>query len=208
MAVVLHQFTAVGAALQPGYLAAMELARQCVDQFTLNIMPGPGGGIANASCWAALAVVPNLAFPAPIAVNPAAPPGVPVGAWGALPYSIVFGNSQMHMIHALVAVPGFGGGGHAERTALIAAGAAGCALYQLAGLANNYVLFVQLSPCPPCAGWLAGGGGGVANPYVGAIGGGTLHVWYRWPYPAGIGAMNAWNGQGRGAKLVDINTNW
>jgi hypothetical protein len=209
MPIALHQFTALGAAAQPGYLAAKELAAQCVDQFTLNVLMGPGGGIANQSCWAAVAVTPGAGFPAPVAVNPAGFPGTNAAAWGALPYSMVFGNSRMAMVNALVTVPGFGGGGHAERTALIAAGGAGLALYPLAGLVNAAVLFVQLSPCIACGNWLVGGGGGVANPYAVALGGAwTLHVWYRWPHPAGVGAMIAWNATGRAAKLADIGANW
>jgi hypothetical protein len=143
-------------------------------------------------------------------VNAAGPPGAAIGgAWGALPYSMVFGNSRMSMVAALVPVPGFAGGGHAERTALIAAGGAGCVPYVLAGMANTAVLFVQLSPCGPCNAWLGGGGGGVANPFAVWFGGATtLHVWYRWPHPAGVGAMIAWNGTGRAAKLADIAANW
>jgi hypothetical protein len=141
-------------------------------------------------------------------VNAGGPPGTGAG-WGALPYAMTFGNSRMSMINALVPVPGFGGGGHAERTALIAAGAAGCFLYPLPAAVNSAVLFVQLSPCGPCGVWLGGGGGGVANPYTPAIAGGvTLHVWYRWPHPAGVGAMIAWNGNTRAAKLADITANW
>src|SRR5689334_14347087 len=117
MPIVRHQFTAPGAAGQPGYAIAMELAKQRVDQYHLNILMGAGGGIGRNSCWAALAVTPSPAYPAPVAVNPAGPPGAPIGgAWGALPYGIVFGQSRMAMVNALVAVPGFGGGGHAERT--------------------------------------------------------------------------------------------
>ena len=212
MPVVSHQFTTVGAAMQPGYLIALELARQCVDQYHINILLGAGGGIANASCWAAVATVPNpgVGFPAPYGVSVAGPPGVNVGAWGTLPYGMVFGNSQLANVNANVPVPGFGGGGHGERTALIAAGANGLVLYPIAGLANTAVLFVQLEPCVPCDNWLGGVvGAGVANPYAGAILGGlTVHVWYRWPYPGGVGAMTAWNAQGRVAKLADINANW
>ncbi|HYC88117.1 MAG TPA: hypothetical protein VEO54_02805 [Thermoanaerobaculia bacterium] len=70
-------------------------------------------------------------------------------------------------------------------------------------------MFVQLAPCAHCGPWLAGGGGGVANPYAAAIGGGfTLNVWYRWPHPGGVGAMMAWNAMTRAAKLADINANW
>jgi hypothetical protein len=218
MPIVLHQFGAMGAAGQPGYFAALELARQCVDQYHLNILLGAGGGIAAGSCWAAVAVVPNggAGFPAPMAVNAGGPVGTAIGgAWGALPYSMVFGNSQMAGVGAMVAIPGAPGalGNHAERNALIIAGANGLALYQLMAAANHGVMFVQLAPCGPgfsnCAAWLAGAGGGVANPYAVALGGAfTMHVWYRWPHPAGVGAMMAWNGAGRGAKLADINANW
>jgi hypothetical protein len=217
MPIALYQFTVHGAG-NPDYFAALELARQCVDQYHLNILPGAGGGIATGSCWAAVAVTPNLAagFPAPGAVNVAGPPGTGVpGAWGGLPYAIVFGSSQMAGVAAAVPLPGAPAalGNHAERNALIIAGNNGLVLYPIAAAPNSGVMFVQLAPCVHCGPWLAGGGGGVANPYAAAIAGAapgafTLNVWYRWPHPAGVGAMMAWNAMTRAAKLADINANW
>lgn len=209
MPIALHQFTVQGAG-QPGYYPAAEMARQCVDQHALQAIGGPGGGIGNGSCWAAVATVPTLAFPAPLAVNPAAPPGTGTGM-AALPYAMAFGNSQMATIAANVALPGLVmPSSHAERNALIGAGANGLALYQPGGAANTAVVFVQLAPCGGCAAWLAGGGGGVANPFAAAIGGVlTLHVWYRWSYDnAGIAAWGAWQALSRANKLADINGNW
>jgi len=91
----------------------------------------------------------------------------------ALPYAIVYGNSQLTRggldIDAV--------GGHAERVALNAANN----LY-LPG--NNAVLFVELTPCGPCQQWLASlqafQGGGAP----------TLNVWWRWEYPDWDAARN------------------
>ena len=178
---------------------------QCVEQYELNILPGEGGGIAEASCWAALAVVPNPSFRAATAVNAGA--GVGGGGGAALAFSIVFGNSRMAMVNAAVPVPGFGGGGHAERAALVSAGANALTLHPIAAL--NYVLYVELSPCQYCAPWLtAGGGAGALNPYLVPIAAGNLHVWYRWVHPAGVNAMDAWNASSRAIKLADIAANW
>jgi hypothetical protein len=157
-------------------------------------------------------VQPSVAagFPAPAAVNAAGPVGTAIaGAWGGLPYSVAFGCSQMAGVAAHVPLPGAAVvSSHAERNALIIAGQNGLVLYPVAG-GGQGVMYVQLAPCPHCFNWLGGGGGGVANPYAGAIGGGfTLNVWYRWNYPGGVGAMMAWNAASRAAKLNDINTNW
>jgi hypothetical protein len=212
MPVVLHHFTGVAAVAGPGRLIALELARQCVDQYHLNIAPGPGGGIAAGTCWAAVATTPVAHFPASYGVNPANPPGSAAGAWGAMPYGVCFGASQMANVAAGVGVPLPGlpnPSGHAERNALIVAGNAGGGLHLVAGAANTAVLFVQLSPCGPCGVWLGGGGGGVANPYPAAAGGVlTLHVWHRWMHLGQVANMTAWNGGTRAAKLADINNNW
>jgi hypothetical protein len=211
--VVLHQF-GVAPAGNPGRAEALEMARHCVEQYQLNVMPGAGGGIAGGSCWAGLAVTPNAgaAHPADGAVNVAGA----VGAVGApLPYAIVFGNSKLAHVAAHVPVPGLvpAPGGHAERTALTTAGGAGLALYPLPGVANNGVIFVQLMPCaagPNCQNWLQGIiGGGPVNPYAALLGAGgafTLNVWYRWAHPGGTPAMTAWNLGTRAAKLADIAT--
>lgn len=208
MPVVLHQFGA-GAAASVHHLVAWNMARLCVEQYHFNLLPGPGGGIAAMSCWAAAATVANGAagFPQEHAVNAAGPLGATGGPLG---YGAVFGNSRMAAIAAAVAVPGMPAAGfssHAERNALVTAGANGLALYT--PIANQAVVFVQLAPCPGCANWLGGGGGGLPNPWGPAILGGalTLHVWYRWAYnPAGVGQMMAFNNLTRAAKLAQTLT--
>lgn len=193
-----------GNAASPGYGDAKELARHTVAQF--GAVRGAGVGIAGGSCCAALAVTPNPGAGYPAAATMAgfapAPPVVPMyGA--ALPFGIVFGNSQLAaggLVPILV-------GGHAERAALTAAGAGGLVLYSPG---NNAVLFVELAPCGPCQVWLGGGGGGVANPYNGVINGAgitTLNVWWRWPYPdgGGVAAMNAFHAQTLPIQLAQIN---
>ena len=94
-------------------------------------------------------------------------------------------------------------GAHAERAALTAGAGAGggpVPLYTVAvaGALANAVLFVELQPCQGCQNWLGGAGGGVPNPYNGIINGlgatTNLHVWYRWPFPAGVAAMIAFHG--------------
>jgi hypothetical protein len=214
MPIALWQFAQPLAAIAPGYAVARELARICVEQYEFNILTGPGAGIAQGSCWAAVATLPGAGFPAERSVTTAGA----LGATGAvLPYSAVFGNSRMASIRTRVPIPGLVAAGgfnavsnHAERNALLAANNNGLALHGLpippAGFAH-YVLFVQLAPCPHCVNWL----NGAANPFSAAIGPGgpaTLHVWYRWPYPAGGGAMWTWNGWPRANKLADIDNNW
>jgi hypothetical protein len=219
--IVYHQLIPANAA-QPGYMIAKELARQQVAQF--GAVRGAGVGIGPGSCCASLAVAPNpgAGFGASFAiaafgVGPGVPPPV---LGGALPYAVVYGNSQM-AAGGLVMGPV---GGHAERAALTAANNAGLGLYMFA--ANAAVLFVELQPCGPCQNWLNGGGGGVANPFNGVInglGGGavTLHVWYRWTYPGppalpviglapalgitGPAAMQAFHGMNLPNELIDIN---
>jgi hypothetical protein len=176
MPVVINQATNANA-VQPRYADAIELARQCADQYHLNILPGAGGGIAGGSCWAAVAVEPNANFPNLDPINPAgAIPnggGVHIGI-GGLGYGISFGNSQMAMINGQVGLPGFGGGGHAERVAI----------NNINPIANLHtpldqaVMFVQLHPCngpgtQQCQAWL--------NNL--ALGTTTLYVYYRFPHP-------------------------
>lgn len=209
---------------QPGYQEAKELARQQVAQF--GAVRGAGAGIGPGSCCAAVAVVPNAGagYPARAAITGFGPiphGGVvpPAITGGALPYSVVYGNSQMAG-GGLVVGPV---GGHAERAALTATGNAGLALYMPA--ANQAVLYVELQPCPGCQGWLNGViGTGVANPFNGVINGMgavTLNVWYRWTYPGppalppiggapalnvpGAAAMNTFHGLALLAELADIN---
>lgn len=179
----------------PRYADAKELARQCADQYHLNILPGAGGGIAGGSCWAAVAVNPDGNFPNLDPINPvgAAPAGggIHVGV-GGLGFGIVFGNSQMAMVNGQVNLPGFNGGGHAERVAINAAGVG-----NLHAPGNQAVLYVQLAPCAACQNWLN------ALP-LGAV---TLNVYYRFPYPGGVQTMLAWNNTTRAAKQADI-ANW
>jgi hypothetical protein len=209
MPIVTHNFPAAGGVANPGYLEALELARQCVDQADINAGWGDSG-ISHGSCWAAVATTPTAAFTAPNAVNVAVPGG---NGMAALPYGVVFGSSKMAVVGAgAAAVPGMpaaGFSGHAERNALVIAGGNGLALHA----PNGYsVLFVQLHPCGHCVNWLngAGAGFGLPNPYAALIAGGhVMHVWYRWAHtPAGCGLKDTWNLQPRGFKLWDINTNW
>jgi hypothetical protein len=209
MPVVLRQF-ATGLAATVDYWVALHLAKLCAEQYEFNVALGPGGGIAGMSCWAAVAVQPNAGagYPVEQMVNAAGGLGATMGPLG---FSAVFGNSRMASINAAVPVPGAPPGGfssHAERNALITANANGLALHNPA--VNTAVLYVQLAPCPPCAVWLGGGGGGIPNPFAAAIGGAlTLYVWYRWPYTApGTGAMRLWNLSPRAVKHADINLNW
>lgn len=195
--IIRHLDTATNGA-QPRFADAIELARQCVDQYQLNISLGPGGGIANGSCWAAVAVNPSPDFPNLTPINPvgAIPNGGDVATVGGLGYGIAFGNSQIATIAANVPVPGFNGGGHAERVAINTAG-----LPNLHAPGNQAVMFVQLHPCNgpgthQCQAWLNGLG-------LGAV---TLNVYYRFAYPGGVGAMTTWNGQGRAAQQADIGT--
>ncbi|MGF7132917.1 hypothetical protein P3T40_004408 [Paraburkholderia sp. EB58] len=216
MPIILWQFAQAGAAISPGYAIAKELAKMCVEQYEFNVLTGVGAGIAQGSCWAAVATMPGPGFPAESAVTTAAP----LGTTGALlPYGAVFGNSRMASIRTRVPVPGLVGAGgfnavsnHAERNTLLVASNNGLALYADPALAiggfAHYVLFVQLAPCVPCMAWLANG---AKNPVAATIAPGgpaTLHVWYRWPYPAGGGAMWTWNALPRANKLTDIDNNW
>lgn len=195
MPVVIHQAINANAG-QPRYADAIELARQCADQYQLNVLPGVGGGIAGGSCWAAVAVTPNANFPNLTPINPAGavPAGGGVAVAGGLGYGISFGNSQMAMINGQIALPGFGGGGHAERVAINNIGVG-----NLHAPGNNAVMFVQLHPCngvgtQQCVNWLNGL----------ALGAVTLNVYYRFPYPGGIGNMILWNQQTRANQQNDI----
>lgn len=165
MPVTINQLLPANAAL-PGYAVAQVLAIQSINQFAA--VRGAGVGIGPASCCAAFGVMPTPDFP-----QIGAPP----------PFAVTFGNSR-------VAAGGLDNGplgGHAERCAITAAGNNGLAPIVPA------VLFVELAPCAHCATWLAGGGGGVANPYNFGPAGATLHVWFAFPYPAGVPAMEAFH---------------
>ena len=192
----------------PGYPIAIELARQCVDQYQLNIIPGVGGGIAAGSCWAALAVAPAGPYHNLNPVNPFGTVpnggGVHVGP-GGLGYGIVFGNSRVATVNAAVTVPGFIQGGHAERVVIYIAAALGLGLPFGGG--TDAVMFVQLHPCHGdgthnCLGWLN------AIPMFAPSAPFTLHVYYRFAYPAGVAAMTAWNNQTRDAQQNDITMHW
>ena len=185
MGIFYHQFTAVGAAAQPMHAEAVQLATACAHHFTP--MAGIGIGIANGSCRAAVAV--NF------------PPNYP--AYAGNPFGVMYGNSQLAAQGIAVGQGGGALGAHAERAALTAGAGAGggpVSLYTVAvaGALANAVLFVELQPCQGCQNWLGGAGGGVPNPYNGIINGlgatTNLHVWYRWPFPAGVAAMIAFHG--------------
>lgn len=195
MPIVYHQFGVPGAAAQPGHAIARELARQCAVQLQHQLLAGPGGGIATGSCWAAVAAAPN-----PVAGFPGL---APVGGGAPLVFTAAFGQSQMANIANNVIVPGAPPGGfgtHAERNALLVAAGNGLAP------GNPGVAFVQLQPCGGCQAWLANP---AQNPFPAYAGPGqTLDVWYRWPYPAGVANMVAWNGAGIANQLADINANW
>jgi hypothetical protein len=206
MPVVYNQLIPANNAL-PGYNVAKELARQSVAQF--GAVRGANAGIGPGSCCAALAVIPNNAYPAANALVTFAVQlnGAVIPVYGGpLPYGVVYGNSQM--AHGGLVPQQVGG--HAERAALTAAG--GIAVHLQPG--NNAVLFVELFPCGPCQNWLNGQGGGMANPYIpvfnAVFNAPTLNVWWRWPYPGGggVAAMNAFHNWTLQAELNDINNFW
>lgn len=161
---------------QPGYAIAQTLATETVRHFAA--VRSIGVGIGPASCCAAFAVVPAPGFP----------------AVGGQPYGVTFGNSR-------VAAGGLDQGpvgGHAERCAITAAGN-----NALGHIAPDAVLFVELAPCLGCAVWLAGGGGGVANPYNFGPAGANLYVWYAFPYDAaGIAGMEVFHNTALAAQLA------
>ncbi|MEW5804194.1 MAG: hypothetical protein AB1847_19025 [bacterium] len=211
MPVICQQLIPANAGLAT-YNVAKELARQTVAQF--GAVRWIGVGIAGASCCAALAINPAPAafFPAGNPLMGFLPPPAGVGVISvpnfgvpALPYAIVYGNSQLAP-GGLALGPL---GGHAERAALTASVAAGMPLpLYLLPAGGHAVLFVELHPCPGCLTWLNGGGGGVGNPYNGIINTGgatTLDVWWKWPHPAGVGQMNMFHQQGLAAQLAQIN---
>lgn len=163
------------------YQAAKELAALVDQQFAAVRFVGVG--IAGGSCCAAVAVVPAPNWPAAVSA---------LGN-GALPFAVVYGNSQLLAGGLALGVAG----GHAERAALTAANAAGLTLWTNA---NNAVLYVELPPCAPppinvpnCNAWLGLGGAVPAHPYAGAFMGVvvTLNVWYG---HANVAAMTAHHG--------------
>lgn len=174
MPVFINQLTPVNAGL-PGYAIAQVLAQEAIRHF--DAVRGVGVGIGPASCCAAFAVMPALNFPA---IAPTA-------------YGATYGNSRV----AAAGLDEGPVGGHAERCAITAAGNNG-----LAPIAPNAVLFVELAPCGGCATWLAGGGGGVANPYNFGLMGTNLYVWYAFPYPAGVPAMVNFHNTPLAAQLL------
>ncbi|MBI4662264.1 MAG: hypothetical protein HY735_25880 [Verrucomicrobia bacterium] len=217
---------APGNAGQPGYAVAKQLAFQCAAMF------GPvrftGAGVGPNSCCAAVATNPNpgAGFPASNPVTGFQLNAQPTFGAPALPYAVAFGNSQLAVGGLAVAV-----GGHAERVALNAVAAVGGVGALYPPVANSAVLFVELTPCLNCQNWLAGvADGGAANPFNGIINGAgatTLHVWWRWEYPApgvlplgmgglaalgGIPAMRDFHDAPPGVRLAwqwnDINANW
>ena len=224
MPIVQNQLIPANAGL-PGYAVAKELARQQVAHF--GLVRGARVGVGPGSCCAAVAVNPNAGagFPAVKAVagfGPIPPGGcVPsVVAGPALPFSVVYGNSQMAP-GGLVLGPV---GGHAERAAFT--NAAGSTLFMVAP--NQAVLYVELTPCGHCTSWLNGAPGtSVPNPFNGVINGVgavTLNIWYRWSYPgppalpsigaapplavAGAVAMNRFHSQALPAEFADIGATW
>lgn len=184
MGIFYHQFTAFGAAAQPMHAAAVQLATACAQHFAM--IAAWHIGIGNSSCRAAVAVNSPF-YPAII--------GQPFGA--------MYGNSQLAIQAIALGHGGAALGGHAERAALSAGAIPGLPpvpLYTVVpGIGNlQAVLYVDLAPCLNCQFWLNGLGGGVPNPYNGIINGlgatTNLHVWYRWPFPAGVAAMIAFHG--------------
>lgn len=191
---------------EPGYAVAKELARQEVEAF--GDVRKATVGIAEGSCCAALAVVPNPSYPAQRSLFSFAkqPDGTvrPVYNNVILPYGIVYGNSQM--AQGLVQGPV---GGHAERAALTKAG--GIPIYLEPG--NNAVLFVELYRCDRCQKWLNGQGGGLENPYIPLFNAvhalTTLNVWWRWTLDEpGIAAMKAFHNWDLQEQLDNINDLW
>ena len=80
-------------------------------------------------------------------------------------------------------------------------------------------MYIELQPCGPppagqnCAAWLIDN----RNPYHGVITGAaaaTLSVWWRWPHPAGVNAMDNFHGQPLGgigtpgSQLEAIHNTW
>jgi hypothetical protein len=179
MPVTIQQLIPANAGL-PYYAEAQALALATINQF--GAVRGVDVGIGPASCCAGFAVAPAAQFPA-----------LPGHAFGA-----TFGNSRI----AAGQLDEGPVGGHAERCALTAAG--NNHLVSAFGGAGAAVLFVELAPCGGCANWLQGGGGGVANPFNFGVGGQTLHVWYAFPYPAGVGAMTAFHNTPLAAQQVVV----
>lgn len=182
----------------PFYEEAKQIAALVATQFAA--VRGAGAGIGPGSCCAGLAVTPFGGYLAANAVITTAN----YAAGAALPFAVCYGNSQM-AAGGLVQGPV---GGHAERAALTAAGLAGLGPWGGA----NHLLYIELAPCVPCQNWLAGGGGGVGNPYAAIYNpppaATTLHVWWGWPYPgAGVVAMNVDHALpliGAGSQLANI----
>jgi hypothetical protein len=163
----------------PGYAIAKVLANEAIRHF--NAVRPAHAGIGPASCCAAFAVNPTFNFPAVAGHR----------------FGVAFGNSR-------VAAGGLDQGpvgGHAERCAITAAGNNG-----LDPMIPHAVLFVELAPCPSCATWLVGGGGGVPNPYDFGSTGINLDVWYAFSYPDGVPAMVAFHNMSLDEQLATAAT--
>jgi hypothetical protein len=169
MPIAYYQLHPMNAAA-PGYAVAIELASQVIAHF--GAVRGSRVGIGPGSCCAAVAVQPGGGyFAAHHLVGfddryGGAQSQTAMYETAALPYAIVYGNSQLTVRGLdMDAV-----GGHAERVALNAA-------RTLYVTGNNAVLFVELTPCGPCQQWLAN-----IQAFQG-FGAPTLNVWWRWEYP-------------------------
>ena len=167
MPVVLNQLVAANAGLA-FYLQARALAAATIGHFA---PARAAAGLGPGSCCAGVAVVAGaaaaVAGPGGGLVGAGNVPVVPGQAWGA-----IYGNSQMAAGGLALGVAG----GHAERAALTAADNHNLALHNFGG--NNFLLFVELTPCATCAAWLNSPG----NPYQ-PVAGHTLNVWWRWVLP-------------------------
>ena len=198
-------------AARPGYAVAIELASQVIAHF--GAVRGSRVGLGPGSCCAAVATPPGMGYFAAhhlIGFDPQyGGPRSQVGLYdtAALPYAIVYGNSQL----AVGGLDMDAVGGHAERVALNAASN----VYLLPG-SSNAVLFVELTPCWPCQQWLAN-----LQTFQG-VGAPTLNVWWRWEYPnwdaaknlggiepvGGLTAMKAFHSLECQEELNQVITSW
>lgn len=159
-----------GLPADPSFHVAQILARRTSDDF--GAVRGARAGIADGSCCASVAVVPNGGY---LAVSGADVPAT-------LPaFSMVYGNSRFKAGGLVEFYEDIGS--HAERAALTIAERAGLTLLNIGG---KGVLYVELEPCGPCKRWLDGEEmSGAKNPYNAS--GITIDVWYKWDYPSADG---------------------